>query len=82
MDTDGLEEDDVDHNVKQLKLETDEDYKKIQTEWAKKSMQFLADRKVEAEKAMKQAEQKKKVQEAQKAQRAAKQQANSQKPAT
>lgn len=33
LDTDGLEEDDVDHNVKKMKLEDDAEYKKITSEW-------------------------------------------------
>lgn len=33
LDTDGLEEDDVDFNVKRMDLENDADYKKIQEDW-------------------------------------------------
>lgn len=45
----GFQEEDVDHNIKRLKLEEDADYKKVTTEWAEKSQKFLAERQAEAQ---------------------------------
>lgn len=53
LETEGLDEDDVDHTIKVLKLEKDEEYLKIQQQWKEKSEQFLKERAQEAEKAMK-----------------------------
>merc|ERR1719230_2157150 len=52
VDTEGLEEEDIDHNVKRLELEKDDEYKKIAEQWKKKSEDFLAARQKEAQAAM------------------------------
>ena len=48
----GFQEEDVDSNIRRLKLEEDEEYKKITNEWTEKSQKFLADRQAEAKAAM------------------------------
>lgn len=40
----GVEEDDVDHSVKETNMEADEEYKKIVDDYAEKSKTFLAQR--------------------------------------
>lgn len=44
----GFQEEDVDFNIKRLKMEEDEEYKKITSEWQKKSQGFLEERQKEA----------------------------------
>jgi hypothetical protein len=44
----GFEEEDVDHNLKRLSLEKDDDYLKISEEWKEKSEKFLNERQAEA----------------------------------
>lgn len=50
----GVEEDDVEHTVKALKLDQDAEYKKIVSEYEEKSKTFLAQRQQEAAQAFEQ----------------------------
>ena len=49
----GIEEEDVEPSIKKLKLEAEDDYKKIVEEWSKKSTDFLEEKKKESEDMMK-----------------------------
>lgn len=62
----GIEEDDVEPNLKRLNLEEDEEFKAICEEWQKKSEDFLASKKDETAALLQKAEAAKKVLAAQK----------------
>ena len=63
----GIEEEDVEPNLKRLNLEEDEEFKAICAEWQKKSEDFLASKKDETAALLQKAEAAKKVLAAQKA---------------